>query len=44
MLVYENLPAPYSGAILFLKVNVGLDKLIDKRDWAKMARVAGAGQ
>lgn len=37
MLVYENLPAPYSGAILFSKVNIGLDKLIDKKDWAKTA-------
>ena len=36
MLVYENLPSPYSGAILFSKVNMGLEKLIDKKDWAEV--------
>ena len=36
MLVYENLPSPYSGAILFSKVNIGLEKLIDKKDWAEV--------
>jgi len=38
MLVYENMPSPYSGAILFSKVNIGLDKLIDNKDWTQLAR------
>jgi hypothetical protein len=37
-LVYENLPGPHSGVILFGKVNMGLEKLIDTKDWASTAR------
>ncbi len=36
-LVFENLPSPVWGMMLFGKVNIGLEKLIDKKDWTKTA-------
>ncbi|MFW9769727.1 MAG: hypothetical protein ACFFEM_12975 [Candidatus Thorarchaeota archaeon] len=37
MLVFEKLPSPVWGMILLGKVNMGLENLIDKRDWTKIA-------
>ncbi|MBI4831532.1 MAG: hypothetical protein HY801_08250 [Candidatus Lindowbacteria bacterium] len=37
MLVFDKLPSPVSGMMLFGKVNPGLEKLIDQKDWAKEA-------
>ncbi len=42
-LVFENFPSPYSGGILFAKVNMGLGELIDKKDWTKTADTASSG-
>jgi hypothetical protein len=39
-LVYENLPPPYSGVILFGKVNIGLEKLIEKGERSQTVRAA----
>lgn len=36
-LVFEKLPSPVWGMMLFGKVNIGLEKLIDEKDWAKVA-------
>jgi hypothetical protein len=34
-LTFKELPSPVSGMILFGKVNIGLEKLIDQKDWSK---------
>lgn len=39
-LIFENLPAPHSGVILFGKVNIGLEKLIEKKERTQTARAA----
>ena len=37
MLVFEKLPSPIWGMILFGKVNIGLEEFIAKKDWTKIA-------
>lgn len=37
-LIFEKLPAPVWGMMLFGKVNIGLEKLIDRKDWTKVAK------
>ena len=40
LIVFEKLPSPVWGMMLFGKVNMGLEKLIDNKDWTAAASVA----
>lgn len=44
LLVFDKLPSPVWGMMLFGKVNMGLEKLVDNRDWTRVASAAHSNQ